>query len=90
MSDTELKLQILSEHIEKLDKLKEVLEGVGVVNDTLSTIEVIATDKKGKQQSLAFDCNELDTLLLFQGLSDLAKTRSDYLKSRAKELSEYV
>ena len=90
MTDKEWMLSVLTEHKDKLDKLVDLLSGLDVRSNRVKTIEVRVTDVNNQPYSVEFEGDQLDTLLVFRGLMDLAKTRSEYLETKQKELRKYV
>lgn len=90
MSDKEWMLDVLTEHKDKLDKLVDLLSGLDVRSNRVKTIEVVVTDVNNQPYSVEFEGDQLDTLLVFKSLMDLAKTRSEYLETKQKELRKYV
>ena len=90
MSDKEQALAILTKHKDKLDQLVYLLDGLDVCSNQVKSIEVVVTDRTNQTYGVEFDGDWLDTVLVFKSLMSLAKTRSEYLETKQKELRKYV
>lgn len=77
--------EVISQHCEKLAYLISALKGISPANRTVSSLELIVRNIDGSSQEVTFDVNEIDTYLLFNGLSELAQTREEHLRSKLKE-----
>lgn len=77
--------EVISQHCEKLACLISALKGISPANSTVSSLELIVRNIDGSSQEVTFDVNEIDTYLLFNGLSELAQTREEHLRSKLKE-----
>lgn len=89
MFDQELKKQIVSDKVERLQELIELLEGLDIIDPKVDVIRLIAYQKNGSQKSIQFGGDELDTYLLFDELAKMARTRLDYLEQKLQELSQF-
>lgn len=90
MSDKEQELAILTKHKDKLDQLVCLLDGLDACSNQVKSIEVVVTDRTNQPYGVKFDGDWLDTVLVFKSLMSLAKTRSEYLDYKKKELENYV
>lgn len=77
--------EVISRHCDKLTRLVSALEGISPANTTVSSLKLIVKNTDGTSQEITFDTNELDTYLLFNGLSELAQTRAEHLRNKIKE-----
>ena len=76
--------EILTKHCEKLARLVSALKGISPANKTVSSLELIVKNVDGTSQEVTFDTDELDTYLLFSGLSELAQIREEHLRIKMK------
>lgn len=77
--------RILIKHCDKLTRLVDILDGISPANRTVLAVELVAKNADGTSQEVTLDTDELDTYLLLTGLSELAKTRVEQLRSKIKE-----
>lgn len=88
MSDRDERIEIVEEHKRRLDKLVDLLDGLDVTRNTVKSVSVQVVDKVGYTQTVSFVGDNLDTYLVFHHLSELARTRSEQLKTKLEELKE--
>lgn len=86
MSDREERIEIVEEQKHQLDKLIDLLDGLDVTKNTVKSISVQVQDINCYTQTVSFVGDNLNTYLVFHHLSELARTRSEQLELKLKEL----
>lgn len=90
MSIVDMKIKILKENCANLEHLIKITSSATPTESKAKLITVSTVSESGAYDEVKFECDRLDTYLLFSNLTDLAKNRLEQLQTKIKELESYV